>query len=150
MENASKALIIVAGMLIGLIIASMFTYELVHLSANAKVYYDQAEITKNGEFNAQFQKFENRKLNAQDVVTIVGLVNEYNKDGFELIKLDVNASSSSHVNKYIKKIGIYALDDVNERDALFLSKSTSDKFTCILQYKDEYGGRVNKVTIKKS
>ena len=150
MENASKALIIAAGMLIGLIIASLFTYEMIHMAQSAREYQENFENTKIVEFNQQFRKYTGRKdLTSQDIVTIIGFINEWNSQSSETITPETHSSvgTSTELYKYIKKINPYNSDN-NERDELFLTNNSSSKYSCTLSFNTKAGGRVNKVTFK--
>jgi len=80
MENASKALIIAGGILIGIIILSIFVYEMNYMGENARVYENEAYVRKIEEFNARFEKYTNREITAQDVVTLYNYIKEWNKD----------------------------------------------------------------------
>lgn len=101
MENAAKALIIAGGVLIGIIIASIFTYEMMHMSENARVYHEQLELTQITEFNSQFQKYAGKELRAQDVVTIYNYVNEWNKNSGETIDIETNDKTKTNINEII-------------------------------------------------
>ena len=79
MENASKALLIVGGMLIGILLFSLFIYMVRKSGAEtAKVYtiFSQSEIA---EFNQKFYNYEDKDLTIQDVVSIVNLAKDNNQ-----------------------------------------------------------------------
>ena len=72
MENASKALIISGGILIGIIIASLFAYEMFSISQTGKSYQAKINMEDVYEFNAQFTKYINKDLPAQDFGALLG------------------------------------------------------------------------------
>ena len=91
MENASKALIMAGGVLIGILILSLATYLFVDLgSTSAEIHAKNAEqqIT---EFNSKFTAYEgyyeldetngkkNWKITIYDIITLAGYAKENNK-----------------------------------------------------------------------
>ena len=153
MENASKALLIAAGVLIGLIIASIFVYEMVVMSENGRVYHEEIERVQVQEFNARFQKYSGKILDAQDVVTIMGFIDEWNSQNADQITAEASAGLSTELYKFVNRIGEYA-GDATKRDAEFLQTDLPDedgfggKYTCELSYGTNNGGRITKVTFK--
>lgn len=78
MENASKALIMAGGILIGiLVLALMFT-----LFVTADSLFSTYEATKNAEaiqqFNVNFTQFIGKELTIHEVITIVNFAEEHN------------------------------------------------------------------------
>lgn len=91
MENASKALLIAGGVLIAMVIASfgVYLYGVFHShSENLLAAMSEKEVN---EFNAKFQAFENKKLTANEVVSIINLVRDNNMNNESLqIQLELN------------------------------------------------------------
>ncbi len=77
MENASKALLIAGGILIGMLILSLFVYELYYAGSVGNAYQAEISETQILEFNAQFEKYQNTNMTAQEVVTIYNYIEEY-------------------------------------------------------------------------
>ena len=74
MENASKALLIAGGVLIAMVIASfgVYLYGVFHSnSENLLAAMSEKEVN---EFNAKFQAFDGRNLNANEVISVLNLV----------------------------------------------------------------------------
>lgn len=91
MENASKALIMAASILIGVLILSLMSYLFLFMSDYASRVEENLYAKEIYEFNAQFNEYDERdNLTAQDVITIVNLVNNYNSK-FEQGKNDPQA-----------------------------------------------------------
>ena len=92
MENASKALIMAAGLLIGIVVLSIFAYEFITISNTGEQYGQQIRKRQIAEFNSQFESYayeysyENpnlgtpRRLKAQEVVRLFYLVSDWNKN----------------------------------------------------------------------
>lgn len=105
MENASKALIMAAGILIGVIVLSIFAYEFITISNTGEQYGEQIRKRQITEFNSQFEAYayeytyENpnlgtpRRLKAQEVVRLFYLVSDWNK-GNEDDQIDIIISNS--------------------------------------------------------
>lgn len=90
MENASKALIMAGGILIGILILSLFVYEMTNMSTTAKAYEEEMARTKVLEFNSRFEAYaydsdgDNqtvRKLKAQEIATLYNYIIEWNYGG---------------------------------------------------------------------
>lgn len=91
MENASKALIMAASILIGVLILSLMSYLFLFMSDYASKVEENLYAKEIYEFNTQFNEYDEREdLTAQDVTTIVNLVNNYNSK-FEQGKNDPQA-----------------------------------------------------------
>lgn len=78
MENASKALLIVGGILIGVLLLSLLVY-LFHVMGAFSSSVDQNIEMKNlAEFNQQFEVYQTKIMTAQDVISIGNLARNYN------------------------------------------------------------------------
>ena len=112
MENASKALIMAGGVLIGILIISLAVYlftDFGSTSAQINAQNSQKQIT---EFNSKFTAYEgNDNITIYDIITLAGYAkenNEYYKDA-EDEKIDVkignetclNSTSQELINKYV-------------------------------------------------
>ena len=149
MENASKALIIAGGMLIGVIIATIFAYELMHMFRNEQVYNEEQAKIKIAQFNLEFERFRKRsEITAQDIITIVGYVQEWNDVATidEKIEIKTNAGTLTRLRSYINKVNINK-DDAKKRDSEFLTDN-SEKYIIELEYRTETNGRIKTVTFK--
>lgn len=91
MENASKALIMAAGVLIGILIISLAVYLFVDFgSTSAEINAQNAEkqITQ---FNSKFTSYADKELTIYDVITVVNYAKENNKyyDGLKEYQITV-------------------------------------------------------------
>ncbi len=100
MENASKALIIAGGVLIAILLLTLFTYLFSKMANGTSKIYDMMEQSEIAEFNQKFLNYKGRTdLTVQDVVTIINLA----KDGTDgpnakasvTVKLDGNSVTSA-------------------------------------------------------
>ena len=94
MENASKALIMAASVLIGIMILSLAVYLFATFGASSAQMHEQIQIDRINQFNAQFTIYQNRNnLTIYDVVTIANTAKN-NNEYYEL-------TSSDETNYYI-------------------------------------------------
>ncbi len=81
MENASKALLMAATVLVGVLILSIGVYLFSIFGDFSSETAKQIEEKKISEFNAQFYKYLGQKeCRAHDIVTVANLANENNKN----------------------------------------------------------------------
>lgn len=79
MENASKALIMAAGLLIGILILSLAVYLFVSFGSTSSELHKQNEEKQIEQFNSQFTSYEGKEgITIYDVVTIANLATENN------------------------------------------------------------------------
>lgn len=79
MENASKALLIAGGVLIALIIITMFIMMFSRLSNITKEQEEQTKIEQLVAFNAGFEAYNKKVMYGVDVITLINKVAENNK-----------------------------------------------------------------------
>ena len=148
MENASKALFISGGMLIAILLLTFFSYMFSRVGEQTASIYDQMEEADIREFNQKFLQYdtgdydkENRYITIQDVVTIVNLAIQSNKEQKYTDEIVVRVekcacksqpSDKKWTNAYkkdINKIMENHITDVKE----------NAKFTCDVGLKNQYG-----------
>ena len=80
MENASKALLMAAGVLIGVLILSLAVYLFVTFGATSAELHKQNEENQVAQFNSQFTQYEGKEdVTIYDVITVANLAKENNK-----------------------------------------------------------------------
>lgn len=87
MENASKALIMAAGVLIGIIIISMGVYLFGKAAAIPKEYSSKLEKDRLAAFNEKFEVYNREDVSAQDIVTVVNLAVQNNRQ-YDITEID--------------------------------------------------------------
>lgn len=84
MENASKALIMAAGVLIGILILSLAVFLFTDFGAKSKGIYTQIEQTQLTQYNAQYTIYSGRNdVTIYEIVSLANLAkenNDYYKD----------------------------------------------------------------------
>lgn len=95
MENASKALIISAGVLIAILLLTLFSYLFMKMSSSTSEVYDMMSKHEKDEFNQQFFNYEGRgirtnaaPLTPQEVATLINLA----QDSKEKTKFSANVA----------------------------------------------------------
>ena len=84
MENASKALIMAAGVLIGIMILSLAVYLFATFGATSAEMHGQIEQDRINQFNAQFTSYESKQdITIYDIITLVNLAKD-NNESYEL------------------------------------------------------------------
>ena len=79
MENATKALLIAGGVLIAIIIITMFIMMFNRLSNLQNEQEEQQKIEQLADFNAQFEAYNKKAMYGTDVITLINKVVENNK-----------------------------------------------------------------------
>ena len=80
MENASKALLMSAEVLVGVLIIIVMVYLFVTMQGWAKEVQENIDVKSVYEFNSKFTVYEEREdLTAQDVVSIINLAKSNNQ-----------------------------------------------------------------------
>lgn len=104
MENASKALLIAGGVLIALIILSLFIMMFNNMSNIQKEQEEQLKIEQITAFNSEFEAYSKKVMYGTDVITLINKVAENNKkyatsDDYKIIVIlnGVVVTSSSHL-----------------------------------------------------
>ena len=98
MENASKALMMAAGVLIGIMILTLAVYLFTSFGSASAEAHRQNAANQINQFNAQFTAYEGRTdVTIHDIVTIANLAKSSN-DSYELSgpSLDSNGNNTNY------------------------------------------------------
>ena len=80
MENASKALLMAAGVLMGLLIISLAVYLYTNLGLTANETLQKISESETRQFNNQFTVYENKNdITIYDVVSVANIATDNNK-----------------------------------------------------------------------
>lgn len=80
MENASKALLMAAGVLIGILILSLIVYLFANFGMASAEVHKQKDMNDINRFNTQFTSYEGKECKIQDVISAVNLAIDNNKN----------------------------------------------------------------------
>ena len=152
MENASKALIIAGGVLIGVLILSLMVYLFLSFGANSKEIYDRIEDNQLLQFNANFNVYEGRNnLTIHQVVSVASLAKENNEK--------YPNRADHQVQVILNNMGSYSSNNFQDTDIKVMQKLVDENtqvdingeinvtFKCTkVEYNDI--GRVSSITFK--
>lgn len=146
MENASNALIMAAGILIGVLILSLAVYLFVNFGQTTAQIYEQNEQNQLNIFNSKFSSYEEKeKITIYDIITVAGYAYENNKyyEGDEQYKVYVYIGTPTSSNEiqdivYIKSKKMIT----DEQNKMAGNNNELPKYSCKIEY---LNGRVKKV-----
>lgn len=124
MENASKALLMAAGVLIGILILSLGVYLFVTFGSASAEMHKMNEESQINQFNSQFTSYVGKKdVTIYDVVTVANLATENNKN-YEYTKRN---SAGDGKDSYISVQ--FMNSDISDYNGRFIEKGfdTSSK-----------------------
>lgn len=125
MENASKALLMAASVLIGVLLITLMVYVFYFASEYSTKIKDNIATRDIYETNVKFEIYNGRDdLNIHDVQTIINLVNDYNEEAANKINLNLTSVSLEAE----------------------LGKDKNTTYKCDMQYNNDKRIRVIKIT----
>lgn len=102
MENASKALLIAAEVMVGVLLLSLMAALFFLFDNYQQKTQENINLKEVYEFNTKFQVYEDKELTAQDVLTIVNMVKDYNeKYGQGTIKITTKPIKIENNEKFL-------------------------------------------------
>lgn len=144
MENASKALLIAGGVLIAILLLTIFAYLFAHMAEGTSAMYAKLEESEINEFNQKFLNYEGRgtnkigkdedgndifdTLSIQDVVTIINLAQDNNKSSKRPITIKVWVNTNDWTDENINDI----LENQNNQKKKFKCTQVSIDQTTLL------------------
>ena len=158
MENATKALLMAAVMLLVVMLASIFAVMFSTMSEYSKSYDERLQTEELQAFNMQFEKYLQYNedgtqvgATAQDIVTVINLAKSYNeKMGYE--KTDTEYYINVEIEGETSALNTFDKIDVNNFLKLN-STYTSGGVETIKKYKiniekSNLTGKVNKISFE--
>lgn len=159
MENASNALMIAAGVLIGILLVSLIVISFNGAADLAKSYDSRISASSLQAFNSNFEKYTDGEVDIQSIITMTHFAKDYNSKN-ELKKGDsiyISVICEGETGK------IVALDEKTDDELLaFMQENTfakdeagNEDKTIFQKYKcqkieyNENTGTVTKITFKK-
>lgn len=163
MENASNALLIAGGVLIGVLILSLAVYLFADFGAKSADINQRTAEQQLTQFNSKFTVYESKenKWTIYDIITVAGYAHENNKyytDEDSSGKVDTTFFKNNYkIQVDIKESGItIGTTDVQEfstnkyHDMIQdepINETGLPKYKCEIYYHDN--GRVSKIVFKK-
>ena len=155
MENASKALLMAAGVLMGVVILSLAAYLFVTFSSSADDVKSEIANNQLNKFNSQFLAYEQREdLTVYDILTAVNLAENNNKyyqlepgdTNYITVKVDNSVVNSTDIEK---KINPESLEKEGEMKEDNLGGKSLKNYRCNVLLSD-ITGRVNAVNFSSN
>ena len=154
MENASKALLMAAGVLMGVVILSLAAYLFVTFSSSADDVKSEIANNQLNKFNSQFLAYEQREdLTVYDILTAVNLAENNNKYQLEpgdtnniTVKVDNSVVNSTDIEKKIKPESLEKEGEMKEDN---LGGKSLKNYRCNVLLSD-ITGRVNAVNFSSN
>ena len=152
MENASKALLMAAGVLIGIIIIGALVFMASNLSSIPSAQEKEKQAEQIAEFNKVYESYDKKKLRGSEVVSIINRVidnNEQNADKQIEVYVTVKANNKANADELSAKQYKFAISDKTIFVDLFNDKDRrnafmySRLFECTNITYNSQSGRVN-------
>ena len=155
MEIASKALLMAAGVLMGVVILSLAAYLFVTFSSSADDVKSEIANNQLNKFNSQFLAYEQREdLTVYDILTAVNLAENNNKyyqlepgdTNYITVKVDNSVVNSTDIEKKIKPESLEKEGEMKEDN---LGGKSLKNYRCNVLLSD-ITGRVNAVNFSSN
>ena len=155
MENASTALLMAAGVLMGVVILSLAAYLFVTFSSSADDVKSEIANNQLNKFNSQFLAYEQREdLTVYDILTAVNLAENNNKyyqlepgdTNYITVKVDNSVVNSTDIEKKIKPESLEKEGEMKEDN---LGGKSLKNYRCNVLLSD-ITGRVNAVNFSSN
>ena len=132
MENATKALLISAGVLLGIIIISLAVYVFANSATFGENYEKSQEEIRIASYNNKFEIYNKEDVRIYDIISALNLSKEYEEKYGDII------------NVYIGTTLLSQNIDINEQ----IQINKDETYSCSrITYNDE--GKVNSITFVK-
>lgn len=151
MENASKALIMAAEVMIGVLVLSLMAYLFITFSSNSSEIAKQMDENKLTEFNAQFDKYKGKSdISIHDIVSLASLARE-NNDYYELKN---STNSNYYIKVYLDVIGSIEnkgneIKDFEENMTSLIKDNMNKNYKCDEVIYSSVTGRVKEIKFSK-
>ena len=126
MENASKALLMAASVLIGILIISLAIYLFVSFGSTSAEVHKQNEVQQIAQFNSRFTSYEQKTCTIYDVVTLANLATE-NNIYYELTNRQRNNKNVNYITVNLDNRPIEGNSDKNEEYNKYLEIELEEK-----------------------
>lgn len=154
MENASKALLMAAGVLIGILVLTLMAYLFIDFGTISARIHSQVEQQQISEFNTQFTSYENKSnITIYDIITVTN----YAKENNEYYKESNIYESDYKVEIVLKSSRGATIPNLQDRSVDYINKLIQDEqvnsnglpeYKCVVTgYHDN--ARVAQVTFSK-
>lgn len=148
MENATKAMLIAAGVLIGVMIISLGVALFAELDTYVQSSQEQIRFNEQNSFNTKFTKYIRDDLTIQDIITVANLANE-NNNSYNATETKRGDQGSLYVAVYLNGIAI----ESNIKDKTVNLLTNNKKTYKCVNTDDMYSektGRIYKISFEEN
>lgn len=140
MENASKALLIAAGILIAIMVVTLLVIGWNSISSYFQAKDENTRIVQLSEFNQEFENYTNAEsIRGTDILSLMGKVEDYNDrklevygEGYSEMHITVKLTTSQYsLNKYLYNLDT-GKDKENNGDWLLKATYTEENISDLL------------------
>ena len=164
MENASKALIMAGGMLLGILIISLFLYAWGLISEYQSSKNSLAEIEDTAKFNEQFSNYDRNGVQGYELLSLINMVTDYNyrkssdaqaknDEKYTPITISVSFVNDTNRKKLTQDGGANKLFSSNTYTQNQAGQATKNPFTSIINsmtaIENEWGNVDNATKVAK-
>ena len=139
MENATKALLIAAAMLILILVLTLAIYIFRQVAGQTSELYSKIEQSDIDEFNQRFLQYEDKELRIQDVISIINMAKDNDETKKMPVTVTVNSETLGHDLQNKKA------EDLNQ----MLAQNIDKRYICEVEYANK-SKLVGKITIKNT
>lgn len=147
MENASKALLMAAGVLIGVLILSLAVFLFMDFGATSRGIYSEVESNQLTQYNAQYTVYSGREnITIYEIVSVINLAKQNNQDYRDYSNFDDNYKVSVYIGatSYTEKDPSEIQTLLEENNGVNDTGEIEKTFSCNnIEYHDN--GRVAKI-----
>lgn len=154
MENATKALIMAATVLISVVIMSLGTYLFISFSNYSSEVDEDVRTNQIAQFNSQFLKYQGQEVTIYDILTVANLAKE-NNDNYDLKVSDANKKNTLYItidvqglNSHFENVANDFSKDKTKMENEIDSNGNLKKYTCTDVLVSDVTRRVYKLIFK--
>ena len=119
MENASRALIMAASVLIGIVIISAFILMMSNLTSYQESSYSSTLSSQIAEFNNQFTTYARDNIRGSDMISLMNKVVDYNTrytgtEGYKTMEITINMKGHNKKLAFDHTNRLVTLDEYNQ------------------------------------
>lgn len=153
MENASKALLMAAAVLVGVMILSLAVYLFSIFGDYGSQISGRIEQSQIDEFNSKFYKYENsEEVRIHDIISIANLAKQYNQNNNFVFDsnyyIKVNISGIAAEGKNLESIEESKKTILIDKYSLKSDNKTPQYFKCVSVTIDQISKIVNSITFQ--
>jgi len=145
MENASKALVIAGGVLLAILIASIGISLKGNLGKSADAYVQKLDTVELQKYNTNFEVYADntRMITAQDIITLIGIVEQKKQDTRIFINnVDCTSYTEQQKSEFLSNNIL-----THNKDGTIINSFVYDEVDHPIQYDEE--GKVIEIGFKK-